>query len=731
MGASGRDVHLGAFGTTFNAYGLIIEGAVSGNGAFDGASGTALQIGVAGGTVHIDGGVRVVGPVTSQGFEADSTAVHVLAGASAPALQNESSITADATSAKATSATAVLLEPGASVSTLNNTGAISGVMTGDLGSASAVVDRSGALSNVTNTNLIIAVVKPANLGDATAGHTTALDLSQNTTGVTLVQNPNPKSTTAAPITPTIQGDILLGSGNDTVQFNAGNVTGALSFGAGADSLLIGGGAVFRGALTSTGILSVNVANGVLEDDSATVIKTSSLTIGASSQLILSADPARNASTQFVVSGPATIASGAVLGLHLLSLPTAPVSYTVISSPQLTSAVSDTDLSGQTPYLFVAGFHADPTAGTVTVNLRRRTAAEASLNRGEAEALDPVYNNLSADPGIQRAFLSQTTQPGLVSVLDQMAPDYAGGVFRALSWASESQGVAAGDPPLDQQQAGPTRAWTQEIVEHETKSRDQASGYSLLGFGIIGGLESVSAKGHALGVRFGFTTADVRDPNLPSDNLEGVSQISTGVYWRGSIGALQADAQLGAGYVWIYNRREFLFSDSAGVVHDTAGGRWGGYTLSGRFGVAYNAEMGNFFVEPRLHADYFRMHESGYNETGGGSGFDLSVAPRSGDELSVTGTVTAGATFGEGFRWRPQIEVGYRDVLTGSAGVTTARYAGGAPFALTAESIRRGALIGRVGLRIYSDYLDLLLDAGAQFADDYTDLDVHLTARTVF
>jgi outer membrane autotransporter protein len=737
IGASGRDVHLGEFGTSFNAYGLIIEGTVLGNGVFDNNSGTGLQIGAPGGTVHIDGGVRVAGSVTAQGYEANATGVHILGGVTMPALQNDGTITAGVTSALSSTATAVLLEPGAAVTSLNNRGSLTAVMTGDLGSSAVVVDKSGSITSVTNTNLIAATIVPASLGDVTHGSTVALDLSANTSGVTLVQSPyvlppNVPTPTTTP-TPTIIGDILLGSGNDNVQFLAGNVTGALSFGDGTGNFLIDGGAVYRGALTAapTGLLGINVNNGALEDDSPTTIHSSSLTVGSQGVLIVTADPVNGKATQFAVTGPATIAQGGTLGLHLISLPDAPQSYTVISSPHLTTSVTDTDLTGQTPFLFVAGFHADTTAGTVTVDIRRRTAAEAGLIRAEAEALDPVYANLSADPGIERAFLAQTTQPGLVSMLDQMLPDYAGGVFRALSLASEAQGVATGTPPVGEDQAGPTRAWTQEIVLHENKDRDQATAYSLLGFGIVGGLESVSSRGDALGVKLGFTTADIRNPDLPSDNLEGVSEVNAGLYWRGDLGGLHADAQLGAGYVWIYNRREFLYSDSLGVVHKVAAGRWDGYTMSGRFGLSYTAQLGNFFLEPQVHADYFRIHESGYDETGGGPGFDLAIGSRTGDALSVTSSLTAGATYGEGFRWRPQIEVGYRSVLTGTAGVTTARFAGGAPFGLTPESIRQGALIGRVGLRIYSDYLDLLLDAGAEHNKDYTDYDVHLTARTVF
>ncbi len=79
-----------------------------------------------------------------------------------------------------------------------------------------------------------------------------------------------------------------------------------------------------------------------------------------------------------------------------------------------------------------------------------------------------------------------------------------------------------------------------------------------------------------------------------------------------------------------------------------------------------------------------------------------------------------------------MELGYRAVLTGSAGNTSAAFVGGGGgFLLASEPIPKGAAIGRVGLRVYSDYLDLLLDAGGEFANDYTDIDVHLTARTMF
>ena len=736
IGAAGRDVHLGAFGTGVNAFGLIVRGGVTGDGVYDTLPGTTtpipgtgIQIGEVGGTVHLDGGMRVVGSVLGSGHESDGTGVHILAGSVIPQIDNEGGITGGSTSKLATSGTAVLIEAGAVVNSLSNSGILAGGVTGDLASAYGLVDRSGTLSNVVNTDTIRGLVVGSSTISNPAGQSVALDLSANTTGVTLTQSANSSAT----LIPAIQGDIRLGSGPDTVQFLAGTVNGALDFGAGQGSILVDNGASFQGRLLSTGVLAITVNKGLLEDESAGVLHASSLTVGSSGVLNVSADPANGTATLISVAGPAVIASGGRIGLHLVSLPSASLNATVVQASSLSVSTADTDLTANAPYLFVAGFHSDPTAGTVMLNLRRRTAAEANLNRAEASALDPVYSNLSLDQNIQRAFLAQTDRSGLVSMVDQMLPDHSGGVFRALAWAAEAQGMAAGSPPVGQEQAGPTRAWTQEIVLHEQKDRAQTLGYGTLGFGAVGGIESVSAKGDALGVKFGFVAANIRNPDLPSDNLLGLSELNAGVYWRGQFGKLKADAQLGAGYVRLDGRREFLFSDTTGVVHRVAQARWSGYTLSGRVGVQYAADMGGFFIQPGVHADFFRAHEGGYTEHGGGNGFDLAVGGRSGDMLSVTGGVTAGRTFGTGFRWRPQVELGYRAVLAGSAGNTSGSFVGGSGggFLLASEPIPKGAAIGRVGLRVYSDYLDLLLDAGGEFANDYTDIDVHLTARTMF
>ena len=746
IGSSSRDVHLYPYGAGSNAYGLIIEGPVTGSGVFDGNSGTAIQIGGSNGHLVTIDGIHVAGSstVNALGYVGDATGIHLLSGASVATLLNNGIISAASVTTAASQATTLKIDAGASLPSLSNTGVMAAAVTGDLGSAAVIVDKSGTLSSITNTNTIRATVTPPIDTDTATGSTTAIDLRANTTGVTLTQNAyvapitasSSTTTTTTTLTPTITGDIFLGSGNDTVTLNTGTVTGALDFGQGSGSFTVDGGASYTGKLLatgSTGSLAINVKNGSLEDDSPTALKVSTLNVGATGQLTVSVDPIGGTATQFNVAGTATFADGAKMNLKLLSLINTPQSYTVVSAAGGLTVGAGASLTASTPYLFVAQFTPDIANGTIDLDVRRRTAAEAGLNQAETAAWDPVYNNLGLNSGIQRAFLAQTDQAGYRSMLNQVLPDYAGGAFRALSWASEQQGIAAGDPPLGEEQQGPTRAWTQEIVLDEQKNIGQTSPYNILAVGVVAGLESVSPKGDALGMKIGFTTSEIKNPSAPGDNLLGVSEINGGIYWRGGVGALKADAQLGAGFIWANDRREFLYQDSIGVVHRTATSEWTGYTLSARAGLQYTATMGNFFFIPRVHADYFRLHQSGYSETGGGTGFDMQVDPRSGDIFTVTGSVIAGMTFGTtGFRWRPQIEAGYRTVLSGTAGSTTTQFIGGTDaFTLAAETVKMNSAIGRAGVRLYSDYLDLLLDAGVAYNKDYTDVDVHLTARTVF
>jgi hypothetical protein len=138
--------------------------------------------------VTVEGGVRNIGSIAAAAAGADATAVLFGANVSTPVLRNESSIQAGASGDGQHSATAVLIAQGASVPTLNNAGTITAGFSGNHGDAVAIRDLSGTLTSLTNSGSIVTSITP-NADDETAvdGSAVALDLSANTTGVTIRQ----------------------------------------------------------------------------------------------------------------------------------------------------------------------------------------------------------------------------------------------------------------------------------------------------------------------------------------------------------------------------------------------------------------------------------------------------------------------------------------------------------------------------------------------------------------
>jgi hypothetical protein len=328
-----------SFGTNPNAFGLIVRGSINAFGTYDGVSATAVQIGGPitttnyqgatatsnSQTVNLGGGVRVVGSINASSYDANSTAINVGANATVPTILNQDFISSTvshstlasyspllglytSTTEPTSAAYGILIGSGAVVTTINNVGTISASATGDNASAVAIKDLSGSVTNVINQGIIESQIAAGVTGDKTSGGIVALDLSANTTGVTLTQSVNPDpiniylstttsssgtttttaattgtvtgstvtkttttsstitttvTTTAAgvtttavsttPTTPQIIGDVLLGSGANNVQLLGGSMAGALQLGGSSNpngqATFNVSGASYEGALT--------------------------------------------------------------------------------------------------------------------------------------------------------------------------------------------------------------------------------------------------------------------------------------------------------------------------------------------------------------------------------------------------------------------------------------------------------------------------------------------------
>jgi hypothetical protein len=727
IGAATRSITLGAVGTGDEAYGVINRGIISARGVYDGVAANAVVIGGgAGQTVQIDGGIFNDGTVSADSVRADATAVRLGAGVSADAFRNSGTISANAATDTPSAVAAIQVDAGANMSSLVNRGAIVATAGGGKATVVAVRDSSGSLSAISNSGAIQAGLTANADGSAITGTATAIDVSANTTGVTLTQTGEAVAgSTLADADgdgvpdvrePTIAGAVRLGSGADLMDIRNGTVTGDITFGAGADSLSISGGAVVRGALAdSDGALSINVADGVLDARQDGTMTVSDLSIGSEGSLIMTVDPA-NGSGGFNVTGTATLADGAGLGVRFKSLLATPGRFALIDAGTLNAGTIDLDgVQENSPYLYVIDAGIDAANNQVFADIRQRTAAEAGMITVEAGMYDAFYQVIGEDGAvnIRNAFLAQTDREDFFNLYEQLLPDHSGGPLLSLA-----SGVDAVTRALTGRNAsaapGETSAWVQEINFYADKDRTDSYGFRSEGFGVAGGVEKGTDLG-AVGLSLAFTSSDLEDPEAEAEEVLSASLLELGLYWRAQGQYWTTWARAAAGYAWFDSERSFV----GGGLNLSNQSDWNGVTLTAAGGVSYERAFGRFTVRPEAYVEYFGLSEDGHVETGGGDGFDLDIDDREGHMFSATAAINIGMSMGDNNWLKPELRFGWRQNISVDPGETIARFdTGGPDFTLTPQSIEGGGPLVGFRLNVGNELGMLTLSADAEMIEDY-------------
>jgi hypothetical protein len=761
IGSDSRAVTVGAVGTGDDAYGLLIKGSVTAAGIHDGITATGVQLGGATGqSTVITGGVRLDGSISASAYEADAVGLRLNAGAVADTLWNKGSLTASVTGDTAVTATALGIAAGASMTTVTNAGVISATVAGEGGSAYAIVDQSGGLKTITNTGTIAAYVYATDdeydtddsdtdaANEVVKGVATAIDVSRNTTGVTIVQsgvNDGDDGDDGVADTdtdgdgvddadePLIRGRVLLGSGDDSLSILNGGLIGDVAFGDGADRLTIDGTGYMIGALTdSDGKLDIAISDGKLYLTNAETIKATSLTLGADSTLVFTADPAAGTQTKLVV-GAATIASGATLGLNLTSLLTTPTTYTVIEAGSLTAGTIDQDLLGNAPYLYVAKGYAE--GNNVLIDVRQRTAAEAAMSRGQTSAYDAVFAALSNNTDIADAFLGQNTRDGFFNLYDQMLPSQGEGLFAALQTVQQQISAATAVRPDGAERYGPDSAWVQEINALVRRDDGDTQGSDTQALGVVAGYEAMGEAGGALGVTLAAVSLEEHDTVAKLGEKTTASILQAGLYWRRAVGGWRFNLGGGLGYSRFNGDRAFLAGDTDGdgvaqaSITNTAA--WNGMVANAFTGLAYEARLGRAYLRPEGRLDYVWLWEGEREEHGGGAGFDLTVASRNASNLSGDLGLVLGAQYGTDVWVRPEVRVGYRQTLAGAMGDTIASFAGGAPFTLASSTDKQGAVTLNLALRTGTALSYFAVEGGVEASRGQTKYSARLIGRAMF
>ncbi|USU05636.1 autotransporter outer membrane beta-barrel domain-containing protein [Sphingomonadaceae bacterium OTU29LAMAA1] len=714
IGAADRSVTIGLIAASTPAAGLAINGRVTGSGVYSGVAATGLAIGGLGGAATIAGGVTVGGTVQANANGAAATGIRFGAGATTPELRVSGAVSATGGGAATTQSVAVLVDTGAAVPTIRNASTIRAGATG--ATAVAILDRSGGVTLVENSGSIAAAG-----GDA--ARSVAIDLSANTSGATVRQ-----TAPTAGAAPSITGATRFGTGGDRLDLTAGSVSGDVAFGAGsnrldmsgvstftgtatfgsgadgiaiggtarfngtadfagggADALAISGKGVFAGRLVNAGNVAVSVAagGGTFAANGATAI--GSLALGDQSILSVALDKANPTANLIQVVGATTIGTGSQLSLRVAGGIDVAGRYVVLRSGTLTGAQNLTLSTAAVPFLYKGAIVAGA-ANEIAVDVVRKAKTELGLNAAATGAFDAVDTAIGSDAKLAAAIRGIYDGAAFRAAIDQMLPNYSGGLFESVTLASRAAASQLREPAGAYSEEGTWGFWLSPVGYDASKAQRSTTSYDVHGWGLSSGLERKTAAGN-FGVSLAYLNG--RDSEGLAVNRIKHRQYELAGFWRGHWGGLSALVRGSAAFVSFDAVRQFDGVLGTETVQRRADADWNGMLYSGSGAVSYEQPIGQFSLRPVLAVDYYRLNEDAYRETGGGTAYDLTVRKRSSEELALTASLAAGINFGGANRYdqwsRIEVEGGRRERIAGALGRTTASFGSGPAFTLAPET----------------------------------------------
>ena len=560
----------------------------------------------------------------------------------------------------------------------------------------AVEDDSGSVTTINNAGTISATA--TTLTNGNIAQTTALFLARNTTGVT-VNN-----------TGTITGDIIFGGGSDTYDVTgsvangaATHTSGTIDFGTslggvGFDTLHVGTLGNVAGTIKSEGSLDVTIdGTGVLTvENVGSTMATRNLTVAPGSPTTagtINITVSQNTGLP-VISSSGQVdfgAGGAILTVKYGSFITSSGQFVLIQANTGHLGILDADVarynaavgsSTTLPFLFQSASIAKANDGAghdnLVLSVVPKTSQQLGLT-GYAAALFPFANTaLTNDSELGAAFVAGVNSSAdAQKAYDAFAPDLSGG-SRALAISLTDQGtgvVAARQRTLRMfgKEAGDLTLWGNEFAEYITNkggtvavnptylNSGAAPGFKDHGFGFSVGIDAGSAQGGWYGAAFSFYSGDLTEGGDRQARSSTLWYLFTGYSdWRGR--GLFVDSQLNVGIGDFKSKRFIALTDPANNSVFTRQSDSKHASLLASIGVTTGAMMhyGHLLVMPQISLDGMTLREEGYTETGGGTGFNLSVKPSYSDSLRIfLGSEFRGDLNMGDFLLQPAARIGYR------------------------------------------------------------------------
>lgn len=701
------DVTIGTVGSSRidGEYSLVIDGNVNSYGTYSSFDVTGVIIGGQGGDVDLPGGIAVTGSLTAT--TVDSTV------------------------------TTLLINEGATVASLTNDGIIrANISSTGEGSVTAIKDLSGTLTTIDNTGFIYA-------SGANEDETIAFDLRANTSGVTIRQYLNAEDTESREeemededydaSNPTlytvIVGDIMTGSGDDVLDVASGKITGDTWLAGGDDvialygdaayvgdvhsgsgaftmtmadnatftgvldvdgqtsTLTLGDTAMFSGSFSDANDLTVTVNGGLLQAADGEVATFDTLVVGADGAIGVVINSEDGTSSSFDVNS-ATFAEGATLSAEVDSLFEADGSYLVLTADTLDGTP---DLTLDTTDTLSVFYNATLTTTdtTITLDVERKSADELGLNTMQQTAFDAILAQAAEYSGLEQSLLQAESLDVLGEQINALLPDHGGGVFDFVTRASRLARRHLMDSATTFE-SGATNAWLEPFwFTGSRTASDAAAGFETGGMGLSGVLEQDFGIGY-IGLSGTWAGGSVTNGDIQDIST---STLELGAHWRIRSGPFAAFVRGSGIRASMSSTRTFDGTiDDTDFTYTTAGD-WKGWAWSVSGGASYELAVGErVLLRPSVMVDHFSLSEDGFTEDTVDA-FDLIVEDRTSSATTATTSLTAGYRFG---RLRDgvvpttiELEAGYRNVLGGTLGSTTASFEDGETFTLTPDDLEGG------------------------------------------
>ena len=626
-------------------------------------------------------------------------------------------------------ATAIEIDAGGSLGEITNSGTISAVITGRRGEVIAIKDNSGTLLTINNSGTIAARSSTSDpLNEETITFTNiAIDVSANTAGFTLNQTAPASDAATAP---SVNGDILLGSGDDSILVSNGTITGDIAFGNGADRLEISNGSTVTGSLIdSDGQLEILVSdNSALAITSGQDIFVTNASFDATSSYSPFVDTQTGDTSLLIASGDVTFADGAKITPVLANILNANTTvFTLITADTLNIEAPLSSLRGEAaPFLFDTTFSLSPTdPNTLLLTLDLRDQNQLGLDPQQGAAFTSAFEALTNSTPLGAAFVGLTDKTSFNAAYNQLLPEFAAAARQFVLANVDGATGAVGSHLQNARRATerPGGAWIEEFGYFADRDlaglSEQYRGY---GFGITGGFDTDFGPFHAVGINFGFASTEIEDVVGVDEPLD-ILTIQGGLYAGYELGKLGIQMYAGGGYDDFSSTRNVRI----GNFDESSSADWKGTHYNGSISAGYDINFGRYYIRPVATLTYLKLNEDAYTETGAQS-IALDIDKRNVETGTASAVLEFGAKYTKARSWfSPSLHVGIKNDFINDGVVTTGQFVNGStPFSILSEEFPDTGILLGVTFASGSAYSSFSFDLDTDYRDGF----IRHTARVV-